>query len=177
MSIFILCIRVQGSIPCNEVVWFVTQRKRSERGPSRQSDNVGGWELQSCYPDHKIKIGFMSIFILCIRVQGSIPCNEVVWFITQRKRSERGPSRQSDNVGGWELQSCYPDQRVQIARQGRFFVCFLILTPSSRVGFVENTVFGPFSNSLVSKFNGFCMVLKYVRNEELSNKAQFKKLY
>ena len=30
------------------------QRARSERGPSRRNENVGGWELQSPYLRHEI---------------------------------------------------------------------------------------------------------------------------
>ena len=52
-----------------------------------------------------------------------------------------------------------PDQRVQTARQERFFFCFPILTKSSRVVFLKSAIFNLFSNFLMSNFNGFCMVL------------------
>lgn len=61
----------------------------------------------------------------------------------------------------------HPDQRVQTARQERFFIWFPISSPSSRVAFFKMAIFSLFSNSLVSNFNGFCMVLMDVRNEEL----------
>ena len=46
---------------------------------------------------------------------------------------------------------------------------FVLQSSSSRLVFLKSVVFYTFSNSLVSNFNGFYMVLEYVRNEEFND--------
>ncbi len=62
-----------------------------------------------------------------------------------------------------------PDHEIQTAHQERFFFCFLILSLSSKVVFLGNVIFILVSNFLMSNFNGFCMALEYVRNEDFND--------
>lgn len=47
------------------------------------------------------------------------------------------------------FESFRPDHEIQTARQGRFFVWFLIAVQSSRVVFLKGAVFGVVSNQTI----------------------------